>query len=224
MATKTKEDIRHVQRSMNDFVKDHPHLGLSPVIVDGDWGRLSKKLMREIKYLIGYTRKNMSTHWGMTFLKRMNHPTWVRPEWRQTKERVKIGRRRRAKRRAYVAHNRIKAYLKPGVGMFDGKPVAKCAIPILLWCRENGWKGVLVSGWRDPRYSQQLCINMCGRPSCPGTCAGLGSNHVGNSPSKFAMDVSDYINFARIVARCPLQPKVHNALPRDLVHFSPSGN
>lgn len=220
----TKKNVRHLQRSMNDFVDDHPHLGLTKVITDGVWGRHTKQLTRDIKYLLGYTRKNMTPRVGMTFFKRMNHPTRVEPRWRQPKERVTIGKKRRAKRRRSVARNRIEAFLKPGVGMFDGKPVAKCAIPILSWCRVHGWKGVLVSGWRSARHSEQLCINMCGRPSCPGTCAGRATNHTGDSPARFALDVSDFINFAEVVSHCPIPPHIHNALPRDLVHFSPSGN
>lgn len=220
----TKTDVRHLQRSMNRFVENHPDLGLTKVRVDGAWGRLTRGLTRDIKYLLGYTRKNMTPRVGAKFFKRMNHPTQVSPHWRQTKERVKIGKKRRARRRRAVRSNRFRAYLKPGVGTFDGKPVAKCAIPVLNWCRAHGWRGVLVSGWRSGPYSERLCFNMCGRPSCPGRCAGRATNHTGTSPERFAADVSDYITFRIVVAKCPIRPHVHNALPNDLVHFSPSGN
>lgn len=220
----TKTEVKHVQHSMNIFTENHRSLGYTPLQEDGEWGALTKKRIRQIKYDLGYILKNMTTKVDENFYKRMNHPTQVEPAWNQPKETVKRGKKRRAHRRWAVRRNKLKAYLKPGVGMFDGKPVAKCAIPVLKWCRANGWPGYLVSGWRDPVYSRGLCRRMCGRDSCPGTCAGMASNHVGNSPERFAMDLSAYEKFREVVARCPLRPHVHNALPNDRVHFSPSGN
>jgi hypothetical protein len=220
----TKTEVTHLQNSMNRFAENHPDLGLPPLRIDGDFGRLTKDRVRLIKYLLGYSRKRMVPQVGAPFFKRMNHPTVVEPSWRQTAASVKTGKKRRAKRRRSVRRNRVVAFLKPGVGTFDGVPVAKCAIPVLQWCRHHGWKGRLVSGFRTAKHSEDICISMCGRPSCPGKCAGRSTNHTGNSPARFAMDVSDFVNFGHIVAGCPLQPKVHNALPRDLVHFSPSGN
>jgi hypothetical protein len=220
----TKHEIKHLQHSMNLFVERNKSLGYAPLREDGEWGRLTKDRIRDIKWMLGYSRRNLKVKVGQAFFKRMNHPTRVEPAWRQTKVAVKAGKKRRRLRRLQVRRLATTAFLKPGVGTFDGKPVAKCAIPILKWCRANGWNGVLVSGWRSPVYSEGLCRRMCGRPSCPGKCAGRSTNHVGNSPARFAMDVSDYIKFGHVVARCPVKPKVHNALPRDLVHFSPSGN
>jgi hypothetical protein len=221
---KTKDQIRHVQNEMNKFVEKNPSLGYTKLRVDGDHGKLSKKLMRDIKHDLGYSKKNQRiSGWSNKFLHRMRHPNLVEPRWGATKLAIKNGKKRRRKRRIAVRRLKITAFLSAGVGTFDGKPVAKCAIPILQWCREHGWHGQLVSGWRSAVYSISLCIRMCGRPSCPGRCAGASTNHTGNSPSRFAMDVSDYVNFAHIVARCPIKPHVHNSLPNDLVHFSPSG-
>lgn len=221
----SKTSNTHLQNEMNAFVDKHPGLGLTKVQVDGDKGRLTNQLIREIKYLLGYSREKMKiTETGDDFLHRMRNPTLVRPEWKQTKLAVKNGKKRRAKRRRKVRTNRFRAWLKPGVGTFDGKPVAKTAIPVLLWCREHGWHGVLVSGFRTAKYSEHLCFEICGRPSCPGRCAGRSTNHTGDNPARFAVDVSDYVNFGHIVASCPIKPHIHNALPNDLVHFSPSGN
>lgn len=219
----TKERIKHFQTEINAFIDSHPSLGFAKVRVDGGWGRLSKQIAREIKYELGYSRENMTPQVGENFLHRMRNPTLVRPDWGQTALAVKNGKKRRRARRRKVRRLKIAAFLLPGIGSFDGKPVAKCAIPILKWCRANGWNGVLVSGWRSAAYSISLCIRMCGRSSCPGKCAGAATNHTGNGPDRFAMDVSDYVNFGHIVAECPLKPHVHNSLPRDLVHFSPSG-
>lgn len=226
----TTQEIKHLQRSMNRFVRDHKGLGHSPVIEDGEMGQLTRKLLRDIHYDLGYRRENIKDAPDEHFFKRMNHPNEVHNDWGQTKEVVRRGQERRTRRVISVRRHRIVAFLHPGVGTFDGKSVAKVAIPIMRWCREVGhdgekWEGDLVSGWRDPKYSQSLCYRMCGRPSCPGRCAGLTSNHVGDTPTKFAIDVSDYARFARVVAHCPIKPHIHNSLgAQDPVHFSPSGN
>lgn len=220
----TKEEITRLQREMNHFFRKYKGLGYTRLQVDGDMGQLTKKRVEQIKYLIGYARENINSGPTEDFRHRMRHPGDTQNNWGQTKAVVVLGRKRRRRRRRWVARNHVTAVATSGVGRFDGKPVAKCAVPLLTWARQNGWDGQLVSGWRDPKYSQSLCYNMCGRPSCPGRCAGMSSNHVGSSPSRFAMDVSDYNNFGRVIARCPLQPKVHNSLgARDPVHFSPSG-
>lgn len=110
-----------------------------------------------------------------------------------------------------------------GVGKYDGVPVANVAIPYLEWAREHGWRGRLVSGWRDPNYSRELCRRMCGADRCPGQCAGLSSNHVGQTTARFAIDVSEPAQFRALMRQCPIQPRIYNALPNDVVHFSPNG-
>lgn len=128
--------------------------------------------------------------------------------------------------RQIVSKNREnlkKAAATSGVTKFDGVPVAAVAVPYLQWARDHGWTGKLVSGWRDPKYSESLCYRICGRPHCPGICAGTTSNHVGTTATRFAVDVSDYGTFKAVIARCPIKPHIFNNLPRDPVHFSPNG-
>lgn len=119
--------------------------------------------------------------------------------------------------------NKKAAAAASGVTRYDGVPVAAVAVRYLDWARQNGWKGKLISGWRDPAYSQSLCYRICGRPRCPGLCAGLSSNHVGTTNARFAVDVSDYVTFRRVISRCPYTPRIYNALSNDPVHFSPNG-
>ncbi len=90
--------------------------------------------------------------------------------------------------------------------------------------RDTGiWHGVIVSGARTAQHSEELCLVMCHQPTCPGTCAGRGSNHVVDSGfPDGALDVSDYDNFER-AARMVGAPLI-NDLPLDPVHFSPSGH
>lgn len=221
----TNQDIRHLQSELNNFTRDHKALGYAPLRIDGEMGKATQKRIREVKWCLGYSRANIDTHVDQKFFQRMKYPGRVEPDWNQSKAAVKSGRRRRITRSRWVAQNHLKSFLRSGVGRYDGKPVAKAAVPLLQWARQNGWQGQLTSGWRDPKYSQHLCFQMCGRPSCPGRCAGLSSNHVGSEPSHFAMDVSDYTKFGELMRRCPLKPDVHNSLgARDPVHFSPSGN
>lgn len=88
----------------------------------------------------------------------------------------------------------------------------------------NGWNGVVVSGVRTPEYSEQLCYNMCGSPTCSGTCAGRGSNHNMTSGQGYpygALDVSDYYSFESVQFR--IGSPLRNNLPNDAVHFSVSG-
>jgi hypothetical protein len=121
--------------------------------------------------------------------------------------------------------NQQKAAAQTGVTKYDGVVVAAWMVPYLEWARAHGWRGRLVSGWRDPHYSQQLCFNMCGRPSCPGRCAGLSSNHVGSAKPYGAVDVTDYVTFGHLMQHCPYTPKLINRLgARDPVHYSASGN
>lgn len=111
-----------------------------------------------------------------------------------------------------------------GVGRIDGVPVALWMIPYVEWARAHGWKGRVVSGWRDPAYSESLCYRMCGRPSCSGTCAGRASNHSGSAKPHGALDVTEYTHFGQLMRYCPYEPKLINRLPRDRVHYSASGN
>lgn len=219
----TEKEIRSLQRAMNKFTEDHKGLGHPSLRVDGDLGQLTKKRLRELKYDLGYARTHIDDVVDAKFFWRLQNPDHVSGKLSVSKEDVQRGKKHRRERRAAVRKNRIRAFLKPGVTTFDGVPVAKCAVPILRWCREHGWQGRLVSGYRTPEYSESLCYRICGAPSCPGRCAGRATNHAYAIPERFAMDVSDYVNFGHIVANCPLKPHVHNELPQDLVHFSPSG-
>lgn len=219
----THDEIVHLQHELNAWAKNHKELGRSTVTVDGNMGKLTTNALHEARYDLGYFKvKGFPV--DDNFYHRLRNPNTVNDSWGATKNAVANGKSNRRKRRLWVVRNRVRAVLKPGVGFFDGVPVAKTAIPVLQWCRNNGWPGHLVSGYRTPAYSESLCYAMCGRPSCPGKCAGRATNHAYATPERFAMDVSDYVTFGRVVAKCPLKPHVHNALPNDLVHFSPQGN
>lgn len=109
-----------------------------------------------------------------------------------------------------------------GLATFDGKTVAAWMIPWLEKSRKAGWDGTITSGYRDPAYSESLCMNMCGKPFCPGLCAGKTSNHSGKSYPAGAIDVTDYSNFERI--QFEIGSPLRNDLPLDPVHFSVSGH
>jgi hypothetical protein len=111
-----------------------------------------------------------------------------------------------------------------GVGSFDGVAVANWLIPYLTWARQHGWLGRLHSGWRSPEHSEQLCLDMCGAPSCPGRCAGRASNHSASTKPNGAIDVSDETRFGQLMAQCPYSPPIFNDLPSDRIHFSATGH
>ena len=131
-------------------------------------------------------------------------------------------RRATAKKLRFLHHHRARKRKARGVATFDGIPVAAWMVKWLRKSRDNGWQGVLVSGFRTPHHSEALCLDMCGQPSCPGTCAGKTSNHVGLIHPAGAVDVTAEDRFAEIQSKIgsPLQ----NDLPSDLVHFSVSGH
>lgn len=120
----------------------------------------------------------------------------------------------------------LKDHPQPTTGWrtFDGKPVPAWMVPWLNKSRYAGWQGVVVSGVRTPEYSEQLCYQMCGAPSCSGRCAGRYSNHNCTNQCPYptgALDVSDYDRFEQV--QYEIGSPLRNALPVDPVHFSVSG-
>jgi hypothetical protein len=211
---------RDIQEALNTFTGRYVD-GVPALRVDGELGPATRKRIRDVKYWLGYEGKRNSVV-SRAFRERLWHP---KDPGFSTRERVAEGARRRS------AHNREwgeelrRADGHDGVVLYDGVPCAAVLVPVLNWCRTHGWHGVLVSGWRSPVFSESLCLRMCGAARCPGRCAGRGSNHSGRSKERCAADVSEYAQFGRVVARCPREPKLHNALgARDPVHYSPSGS
>jgi hypothetical protein len=217
----TKKDIEALQRSLNRFTRKYLR-GVAPLQVDGKLGPATNRRIRTAKFYLGYGRpERNSSRVRSAFVRRLRHP---HSRKYSPARMLATAAARRVRQRNRWRSEQLRSVTVPGVTRYDGVPVAKVAVPILNWCRRHGWKGRLVSGYRSPAYSESLCRRMCGAPRCPGLCAGRTSNHSGNSPARFAVDVSDYDNFRRVVARCPVKPRIWNNLPRDPAHFSPSGN
>jgi hypothetical protein len=216
-------DVKELQRSLNTFTNRWLS-GVRPLIVDGNKGYATNRRILTVKYYLGYGN-DRDSHVTRPFIRRMRHP---RDSQYFPPGMITTGMRRRAAQRARYLANQAQALWTSGVTYYDGKPVAKCAVPYLNYARRNGWKGGLNSGWRSPSYSQSLCYAMCGAPSCAGKCAGTASNHVGSTCDRFAVDVSDYYTFGRLMKQMPIpagKHRIYNALGvRDPVHFSPSGN
>lgn len=113
----------------------------------------------------------------------------------------------------------------------DGHEVPVWIAEILIAARNAGvWKGVVISGVRSPAYSEELCLNMCGAPTCSGRCAGRASNHAmpptgTGEPFEGAVDVTDYVGL-RTYCREHNEPLRGGGevLPADLPHFSHEGN
>jgi hypothetical protein len=215
----SEDQIKALQQALNAFTAKTLH-NAAPLVVDGIRGRATVKRIREAKHYLGYTgTERRSAAVDKEFMQRLRHPRSAR-----FSNPAMLSRAVRRRRKQRLASKRSSAP-RAGVATFDGRPVAAWIHPYLVWARQNGWKGTLSSGWRDPAYSEQLCLNMCGRPSCPGKCAGRTSNHAGSVKPAGAIDVSDYATFGRLMQRCPYSPTLQNQLgARDPVHYSASGH
>ncbi len=222
----TREEIKNMQQTLNAFTGEYLK-GFNPLRVDGERGYLTNRRILTVKYYLGYSKYVKSAEhpngrtaaWRPKTVRRMRHPHSLRYS-SPTMLATAYARRRRQRKRYEAEHNNVTT----GVGTFDGRYCAAWLIPYLKWARANGWRGSLNSGWRSPAYSESLCYAMCGAPTCSGRCAGRYSNHAGSTKPAGAVDVSDYYNFGRIIARCPYSPRIYNALgTRDPVHFSASG-
>lgn len=216
--TLSPDEVRRLQKSLNRFTERHLD-GVGPIIVDGIKGHATARRIVTVKYHLGYTGKaQRSATVKSEFVRRMRHPR--SPRYSNPAMLARAIARRAKQRKAAKAS----AAPRSGVATFDGRPVAAWLKPYLDWARQNGWRGTLNSGFRDPAYSEKLCMSMCGAPSCPGRCAGRASNHAGSSNPAGAIDVSDYVTFAQLMRRCPYSPRIFNALgAQDPVHFSASG-
>lgn len=110
-----------------------------------------------------------------------------------------------------------------GTVTFDGVKICSWIEPIVKKARASGlWNGKVVSGFRTDEESRQLCIQKCGQPTCPGTCAGTSSNHNGCTGGKGAVDVTDAAGFDKAMREQGYPLK--NALPKDLGHYSKDGH
>ena len=103
----------------------------------------------------------------------------------------------------------------PGVGTFDGKPVANWIIPILKYARKHGWTGRVNSGYRT--FAEQTAACATGVKPCatPGT-----SNHEGSTFPRGAVDVSNAAQLSAILLQSPYASTLVWAGAKDPVHFS----
>lgn len=211
-----RNQVRDLQRDLNRF--SGKYLAKFPKLqVDGKRGHATNRRIQSAKWYLGYGgNAQRSSRVTDEFRERLARPKSPDVMPREMLE-AGADRRKRQRKRAAQAPS-------SGVAHFDGRPVAAWLVPYLEWAREHGWTGTLVSGWRDPEHSEELCERMCGAPSCPGRCAGKASNHSGSVKPNGALDVSDFARFGQLMQRCPHEPRIFNALGRqDPVHFSASG-
>lgn len=219
--------IKEFQDLMNKFTTKYLR-GVKPIPEDGVSGPMTRIRAETCKWYIGFGKTRHAPDGELTtkFLSALKSP---KGKFIDRRVRAAGASRRTRQRAARRAGNGV-ARAMPGVGIFDGKPVAKCMIPQLKWARNVGhrgkrWHGYLNSGWRSIPYSISLCFRICGAPRCPGRCAGSSTRHVGKTCSSFAGDVSDYKTFGELMPYSPHNPKIHNSLgAQDPVHFSPQGN
>jgi len=209
------EEVRNLQRGLNRFT-DRFLKGLGPILVDGEKGPVTRKRIVLAKYHLGYRGDDQrSADVTPELLRQLRSPRSVGPKMLVRA----VERRRKQRRNARRARSS-----RAGVSEFDGRPVASWMVPHLRWAREHGWKGTVISGYRDPVESEAICRQKCGAPSCPGTCAGRASNHSGKVQPAGALDISEHVRFVELMRSCPHLPRIFNALgPADPNHFSATG-
>ena len=100
------------------------------------------------------------------------------------------------------------------LGTYDGLQVAKWIIPELAWARSKGWGGSVTSGWRSP--TQVVSGVFATAPQ------GQSEHRLDVYPGG-AVDVSDYQQFAQIIAGYPGAQKLIQ-LGIDPLHFSGTGH
>jgi predicted chitinase/peptidoglycan hydrolase-like protein with peptidoglycan-binding domain len=214
-----KPDVRALQEELNRFTQRNLR-NVTPLIVDGIQGPATRARIRKVKYWLGYSRADRRKLTARPELvKRLRKPRSAR---HSNPAMIARAIKRRRRQRALAKKS---AAPRAGVVRFDGKDVAAWIEPHLQWARAHGWKGTIESGYRTPEYSEHICMGKCGRPSCPGNCAGRTSNHSGRIAPQGAVDVTDYPRFAALMRRSPHKPRLLNALPAtDPNHFSATGH
>lgn len=215
--------VKDLQKAVNVILSRH-RMGWMKIRPDGKLGPVTLKRVGFAAWLLGLDRgftrraqKGSVSESLQQFIRRERRRS-RKDRWRKVKRRRQIGKIRRLHRR--------KPKVKDGLTTFDGKLVSAPVAFWLLRSREAGWKGTLLSGYRDPAYSESLCYAMCGAPSCPGRCAGRSSGHSQKGGSRSApqgcADITDHVTFARIQGE--IGSPLRNALgPADPNHFSLSG-
>ena len=213
-----KVGVRKLQLALNKFTQRYLH-GMAPIGVDGKRGPETNHRIRDVKFYLGYAKGKNSAAVDRALLRRLRRPGSPRYS---NPAMIARARSRRSKQKklstqSLAQHN--------GTVMIDGYRVAAWIGVQVLWARENGWHGKVLSGYRTPEYSEHVCMRMYHRPSVPGRCAGRTSNHVGLVAPSGAVDVSMPEQFAAAMRRSPHSPTLCNALPAtDPRHFSHTGH
>lgn len=204
-------DVMLLQEGLNDRLVAPG--GMDPVKSDGTYGHSTNRAYLHVGWDLGFdivSLRRGATVWGQ---RKLEHHWPVTP-----------GEHERARKRHGHPNPFLEANLLPvhGLVLLDGKWCAAWIAADVLKVRAAGrWHGVVVSGHRDPIYSEHLCFQMCGAPTCRGRCAGRRTNHVGIEEPAGAVDVTDYIVFGQECYRLGLN--LRNNLPSDRAHFSRTG-
>jgi hypothetical protein len=136
-------DVERLQASLNRFTNRWLE-NVAPLIVDGEKGFLTNRRIMTVKWYLGYLGERDGKVTSK-FVRRMRHPR--DPRWSSVRQVLRgIRRRRRQRRRAIEDLDP-----RPGVSRFDGRPVATWLRRYLVWAREHGWRGHLISGLHSSR-------------------------------------------------------------------------
>ena len=221
------KDVVQLQKALNSIVDNH-NFDWRHIRVDGDYGHATRNVARLAGFAIGLSdpQRHRIANRGMT---QHAQVMFRNPKKRSRNLRRASNRREPVLKKLREEHHKAveQAQHHDLIVTFDGKPVPAWIAEWLTKIRKAGWQGSVTSGVRTKAYSISLCHAICGRDSCPGTCAGASTNHACPfsytcKPYEGAVDLSDYYTAGRLFAQ--MGAPLHNDLPSDRVHYSNSGH
>lgn len=228
--------VRWIQHCIDGLFKGHPvgtrhrsgALHYPTLRPDGLRGKRTVTAIKKARFYVGLGSEDWERNpveVSDDFLRLIKDPfsrskNETRAEWR--KRRKLASKRRKARVKRWKSNRRTApASSTKGLVYFDGKLTAAWIAKWLVRARLAGIHFTQTSGFRWPWYSRLLCVRICGRPRCPGLCAGETSNHSGIFYPRGASDNAPPWGLRAWLARhgAPLT----NHLPHDPVHVSASG-
>lgn len=218
----TGDDVREFQRQLNRRFEAWK-IGRR-VRVDGDYGKDTRDAVLQVCVGLGITAETaMSNGLEPELRIKIRHPERrTRSEIERSMGRAAKMFRARLRKQFAAAHNDVE--------VFDGVQVAAWMVPSLRWARDQGWTGVVVSGFRTCEHQKEVAAAFAARKGKTvaqiyphGPCA---SNHVGQEHPRGAVDVTKPEQLAHVLRNNPNHPTLVWGKPiiNDEVHFSATGH
>lgn len=171
-------DVRVLQENLRDLAHAFDGVFNNAPQADGIAGKHTMASARRAAYILGLPQATLDDIARGPGARDNVIRTSVQRQIRHPDERTDAQKKLSQKRRAEIRHHHQQAQQQGLIVTFDGLNVPGwIARDALIPARKDGVHFTVISGVRDPDYSEHLCYVMCGHPTCPGQCAGKSSNH-----------------------------------------------